>query len=151
MINTVIPDFRWMNSGLEKWLFEKGFKEAAVRIMVRNQLWLTAASVLFTAAFYWAGLWPVYYLVGVLLATYNFFSLARFIQQVVHYHFTRALLVSLLVRVYGRLLLTGLVLVVMIGWLKAPVEALLIGLSTVVATILFWGGSYVFEQKVKEA
>ncbi len=140
-----------MNSGLEKWLFEKGFKEAAVRVLIRNQLWLTAASVLSAACFYWVGLWPVYYLVGVLLATYNFFSLAKFIQQVVHYRFTKRLLISLLVRVYGRLLLTGLVLALMIGWLKAPVAALLIGLSTVVATILFWGGSFIYEQTVKEA
>ncbi len=145
MMNTLVQR-------IEKHLYDRGFTLPGVRVVVRNQCVLLLASLCLLPLSLWAGVWPFSFVAGTALATYNFYSLAKFIQEVLYRKYTRALLVNLLVRVYGRLFLTGLVLFVLIYWLKASVVCLLLGLSTVVATICVWGGTQLIAQhNVKEA
>ncbi len=136
---------------IEKALYARGFTSAPVRKLMRNQIFVLLGSVMLLLLVPFAGWWPLDFAVGSLLVTYNFYALARFVQQMVLQTYTKEKLFGLLVRVYGRLLLTGLTLFVLIRWGQASVPALVAGLSTVAATIIIWGLAQRFEQNVKEA
>jgi len=136
---------------IEKALYVRGFTSAPVRKLMRNQILVLLGSVCLLGLVPWAGVWPAYFVVGALLVTYNLYALARFVQQLVLETFTREMLFGLLFRSWGRLLLTGLTLFVLIRWGQASVPALVAGLSTVAATITVWGLAQRFEQNVKEA
>ena len=140
-----------ISHGIEKALYKRGFTAAPVRKLMRNQIFVVLGCALTLLLVPWTGWWPVDFALGALLVTYNLYSLSRFVQQMVLTTYTRGLLFSLLVRVYGRLLLTGLALFALIRYGQACVPALVAGLSTVVATIVVWGLAQHFEQNVKEA
>lgn len=140
-----------LTHGIEKTLYARGFTAEPVRKLMRNQILLVLASMPLLLLIPVVGQWPVDFVAGALIVTYNLYSLARFVQQLVLKSYTRALLFSLLGRFYGRLLLTGLTLFVLIRWGQASVPALVAGLSTVAATITIWGLAQRFEQNVKEA
>lgn len=141
--------FARINRGIEKALYERGFYAPQIRALVRYQVYVAGVSFLTLCLLPFVGNWPLVFVAGVLLATYNFYAMAKFVQQIVTTKFTKGMLVSLLARVYGRLLLTGVALFVLIVWVKASLVALLAGLTTVVATILVWAGLQIIH--VKEA
>ena len=144
----------WLDSlthRIDKALYVRGFAAAPLRRLMRSQIFVALACTATVVLSPWLGMWPVDFALGAVLATYNLYALSRFVQQMVLTTYTRGLLVSLLLRVYGRLLLTGLTLYVLIRWGQSSVPALVIGLSTVAATILIWGLAQRFEHNVKEA
>ncbi len=140
-----------LNHRVDAGLYHRGFTVSEVRAMVRGQLLLSLYASCAAPMFLLTGWWPLDFIAGAALASFNFYYLAKFVQQVLYFKYTRGLLFGLLFRSYGRLLLTGVALCVLIGWLNSSIVALVAGLSTVVATVLVWGAARVLGQKVKEA
>jgi len=136
---------------VETFLYKRGFKAPEIRQLVRNQLYILAVSCFAAVGLGWFSPEFLYFAMGTLLVTFNFYSLAKFVQQLVLFKSTRKAVVELLLRFYGRLFLSGLFLCVLIAWVGVSAVALLAGLSTVVVTIFLWGGSRFIGQKVKEA
>lgn len=134
---------------IDRALLRRGFSQLEVRRLVRAQIVLSGALVL--ACLVAAGLsaWGLAFAAGAVLATVNFYSLARFVQHLVNQ--PRGAVMALLLRFYGRLILTGAALYGLIVWLNAPAWALLAGLSTVVVTAVYWGASRLHGHNVKEA
>jgi len=134
---------------IEAWLYRRGFAHAETRILVRNQLALTLLAVFAALAGGWA--WPKLYDfgAGVLLATWNFYFLSKFVHRVLDKQ--RANVTGMLFRFYGRLILTGVALYALIAMAGSSVIALLAGLSTVVVTVLIWALSRVMGKNIKEA
>ncbi len=140
-----------MDHSIDKALYTRGFTSGNVRRVMRLQILLSGAAVLFAVLMGWFYFWAVAFAISAALVTFNFYGLARFVQQMGYPHYTRALLISMLIRVYGRLFLTGVVLVLLIVVFHASVVAVLAGVTTILATIFVWGGAQLVEQKVKEA
>ncbi len=136
---------------IDQMLWQRGFRAPEIRVILRNQVLLTAFSVLAGLAFGLLNDWMFWFGVGAVLATFNFYAVASFVQKVVFQPYQSSLLYSLLFRFYGRLGLTGLILFGLIVWLEVPVSALVAGLSTVVTAIAVWGLSCIAGQNVKEA
>ncbi|WP_235896507.1 ATP synthase subunit I [Oceanidesulfovibrio marinus] len=140
-----------LSHGVEAKLYKRGFTQPAVRRLITWQVLVTLAVLPAGVLFFWLGLWPLAFVAGSLLATFNFYFLAKSLQQIVFVKYDRQLLVSVLLRFYGRLGITAVALFLLIVWCRVPVVALVAGLSTVVATIVVWGGARLFEQNAKEA
>lgn len=136
------------NLRIESFLAHRGFYLYDVRTLVRNQLYLL---FLGCVAMFLSGLnpWLTAFASGTALVTMNFWLLAKGLQGVMQVQ-EGAVAVSLL-RFYGRMILTGLLLYGLIVWGGLPVPALLAGLSTVIINILSWGVFRFHRQKVKEA
>lgn len=132
-------------------LWQRGFHAVEVRSILRNQLLVTAFSLLVGLALGKVNDWMFWFGVGAVLVTFNFYAVAKFVQQVVFRPYSSATMYGLLFRFYGRLGLTGLILFGLIVWLQAPVSALVAGLSTVVTAIVVWGLTKLAGQNVKEA
>lgn len=143
--------FKDLNHSLERALFQRGFTVAGVRHVMMTQFYFLAAACVVGLTAPLVGFWVLSLTAGALIMTYNLYAIATFIQRAIFYKYQKSLLASLLLRLYGRLLLTGLAIVVMLVWLNASVVGLLAGLSTVAAAILVWGGAQIFAHKVKEA
>lgn len=133
-----------LNHRIEKWLYKRGFANADVRQVMRLQIvvclgFCLAGMGALTVTLLgqrWFGLGLV---AGTLLATWNFYHLAKGVPGLLRGGFERGKAVTLLVSFYGRLFLTGAVLFSLIFWAQVSYIALLTGLSSVVATIALWG------------
>lgn len=136
---------------IDKTLYKDGFTKPELRTLLRAQVLLVSAAALVSLALCWLSTWPLVFTAGAAIVTLNFYWMAKFVRQVTSFTYDKSLLVGLLVRFYGRLALTGILLFVLILWLRVPVLPLLMGLSAVVATIVIWGMAQSVEQKAKEA
>ncbi len=115
--------------------------------MIRTQFFVIILGSLiffFLGKFYLAS-----FLVGALLVTLNFLILARKLPFLIKTQ--KGSVFSLLVSFYFRLLFTGVVLFFCIAVVKFPVLSLLIGLSTVIITIMLWALRFILLYKHKEA
>ena len=137
-----------INEKIELFLHRRGFTNSDVRKLVRNQLYLAAGVLFFAATIVWFAPWALALAAGTLLATFNFWWLAKFGQCLVYMR--KGAGVSLLIRFYLRLTLTGLVIYGLIVWGHCSIYALLVGLSSVVVNAVLWSVAG-FRQKVKEA
>lgn len=136
---------------VDKHLYDKGFTQPQVRTLLRTQLLVAMGGILSLVLAPLFGMWVVHFALATLLMTYNFYALAKFVHLIAYQQFSRFLLVSLLIRVYGRLIVTGLALYVLVSWCHASLPALCAGLATVAITIVVWGLTQRLEQNVKEA
>lgn len=128
-----------MTRRIEAWLFRHGFEDGPTRRMVLDQILLTLAACLAAVlgGWLWRGLAD--FAAGALLATWNFYSLASFVQRTLSRR--RSAVAGMLLRFYGRLVATGFVLYALLAWAGASAAALVAGLSTVVVTLLIRGAS----------
>ena len=131
---------------IDRWLYRRGFREKQVRMLLRRHLYL--ATVTIPLSWLVSPDWGVSFTVGAILSVFNFYALARIVQEVVFV--PKGGVTSLLVGFYMRLLLTGVVLFVMIGPLRSEIVPLLLGLSIVVLNIFLFGAAQV-SKKLKEA
>lgn len=124
--------------------------EPAVRWMMAVQMVLLGGGSILLL---WVkgGAWFFPYAVGGLLSTFNFMVLARILPALILSGDTKASVVSLLVSFYSRLLLTGIILVIGIVFLKFEIAPLVLGLSTIVATMVSWIIKYIITDNNKEA
>ncbi len=81
--------------------------------------------------------WALAFAAGAAVATFNFWALARVVQRLVYVQ--RGAVLTLLLIFYGKLILSGIALYLLIGVWQVPVWSLVLGLSTVVVTITAWG------------
>jgi len=116
---------------------------------VRNQLMLTLVIVILGCVGGWA--WPRLFdfAAGTVLATWNFYFLSKFVHRVLEK--AQVPVGGMLFQFYGRLLLTGVALFVLISMADSSVIALLAGLSTVVVTVLIWAITRMRGKNIKEA
>lgn len=123
-------------TSIERQLLRRGFGHRETRMLVRDQLALTGALCALALALGWRWPWLLDTAAGALLASFNFYLLAGFLQRV---QMNRdGAVTGLLLRFYGRLILTAVVMVGLITWAGASIPALLLGLSTGIATVLIW-------------
>ena len=134
---------------MESWLYKRGFEIPEVRQLISMQLALASVSILVVSIVTGFGSWATAFTVAALLVTVNFYHLAKFVQKIVYVR--KGAVLATLIRFYGRLILTGVVLYALIAWVHADVFALLAGVSTVVASSLLWGATRIFGHNVKEA
>lgn len=125
---------------IEGFLYRRGLTHEDTRHLVRNQIVLCAAVVALALAGGWQARWLYDVAAGALLMTLNFYLLAGFLQRVLLKQ--DGAVARQLLRFYGRLILTAAILVALVLWAGSSILALLLGLSTVVVTILIWGMSW---------
>jgi hypothetical protein len=136
-----------MNKKIEAFLFGRGLVLHQVRVLVRNQIYLSVLGAVLVLIFF-SGSVITGFVTGALLGTFNFYFLAKLIQELVHVK--KGAVTPLLFSFYVRLGLTGLVLFISIVYWNANVFSLLIGLSVVLLNVLIFGATLV-GQKLKEA
>ncbi|WP_245533199.1 ATP synthase subunit I [Desulfovibrio oxyclinae] len=104
---------------------------------MRSQLMVATTSSLALLVMGMFSVWSLAFMAGAVIATLNFWALARVGQILVHVRSGATL--TLLLIFYGKLILSGIALYVLIGIWQVPIWSLLLGLSTVVVTITAWG------------
>ena len=134
---------------IEGWLWERGLKRSEVRRLVAVQIVFAAlSSIAVMLGSFFSG-WSLHYGAVAILMTVNFYHLAKFAQGIVHVR--RGAVLALLLRFYGRLILSGFVLFALIWFGRASAVALLAGASTVVVSSMIWACSHYMGHKAKEA
>lgn len=136
---------------IEKALFRRGIVSETVRQVMLVQILICAACLVIGLACLPFTAWPLFFGMGGVMITVNFYFMSRLVSRLVGLEFNGRILAALLFSLFGRLLLTALVLFVFVYWWKIPVVPLVAGLSTVVVTIAILGAVQAFGHKVKEA
>ena len=131
---------------IEAGLYRRGFEHEDTRQVVRTQVLLTLAACLAAVAtgWFWQAMFD--FAAGTMLATWNFYSLALFVQRTLARN--QGTVTGMLFRFYGRLIVTGLVLYALLVWAGSSAVALVAGLSTVVVTLFIWGASRMMRKHV---
>ena len=109
--------------------------------MLGTQILLASFSLLAGIFVAYFTFWPLLFGIGASIAAYNFWFLAKFVQNNLSDSFSPILLLRLVGGFNLRLILTGVVLFALIVWLKVPLAPLLAGLTSLVACIVIWGFS----------
>ncbi|MFN2268205.1 MAG: ATP synthase subunit I [Desulfonatronovibrio sp.] len=136
-----------MNKRVENFLHRRGIILPQVRLLVRNQIYLSVlGSILFLIFFYGSAF--IGFFTGAMLGTFNFYFIAKLIQELVH--IKKGAVTPLLFSFYVRLGLTALILYFAIVHWNANIYSLLLGLSIVLLNVLIFGATLV-GQKLKEA
>ncbi|WP_035243847.1 ATP synthase subunit I [Desulfonatronovibrio hydrogenovorans] len=136
-----------MNKRVEAFLYRRGLVLPQVRLLVRNQIYLSVLGSIFFLVIF-SGPVLTGFLTGAILGTLNFYFLAKLIQELVH--IKKGAVTPLLFSFYIRLGLIGLVLYFAIVHWGASIYSLLIGLSIVLLNVFIFGVTLV-GQKLKEA
>lgn len=105
--------------------------------MIRTQLLLAAFSTVALSLGSGLANWALSYSAGCILVTVNFWGMAKVAQKLTGGR--KGSTTALLLFFYFRLILIGLALFVLIAWLDASIPGLLVGLLTVVATVIIVG------------
>ena len=126
-----------MNQRLERLLVWSGFERPDVRIVVRNQIYVSLGTSLVIMLATLFSRWSLAYLAGAILALVNFWTLARVVQELVHDRRKGPYL--LFVIFMGKMTLSGLALWWLIGVERVPHWGLIAGLGTVVVNITATG------------
>lgn len=132
-------------------LYAKGFTTPEARTMIRNQCLTAFASLAVCVVLSRFWLWPISFALGAALAAWNFYGLAKFVQNIIFVKYEKSAIINLLVRFYGRMLATGLCIFAFIQWNGSNATALVAGLSTTLVTLFVWGGVKFLAHKPKEA
>ncbi|QLA14728.1 ATP synthase subunit I [Desulfolutivibrio sulfoxidireducens] len=136
---------------LDRMLFRKGFVDADIRMLVRNQILLAGFSSAFCLVVLGLSAWAWSYCAGAVLVTVNFWFLAEFGRRVASSRDKAKAVVSTLFRFYLRLGLTGVALYALLVWAGARPVALLAGVSIIVVNFLCWGAARVAASATREA
>lgn len=136
---------------IESRLYHLGFSSAIVRHLLCTQMLICGVAFFIGLCLFWLTLWPLIFAAGAAIATYSLWHIARFAQANIHYQFSPKLGLKLFFGFSGRFLLIGIVLSLLIVWLKVAVVPLLIGLTSTVAGIAAWGLSRYSRKTAKEA
>ena len=136
---------------IERHLYSKGFRVPDIRSILRVQIQLCGIALLAAIFTVWFSLWPITFAIGAVIATFCFFSVATFIQQIILREYDNSMLWGMLFRFYGRLIMIGLVIAGLIVKVHVPMMALVAGLATSMVTMLVWMLTKHGERKTKEA
>lgn len=123
---------------LDRWLWRRGFTHAPSRRLLSGQIHLAAAGSALAMAVTLGGLWGWSFAAGAWLSTLNFWWLVKMAMKIMSGGRGVA---QAIFGYYVRLGLLGAALYLLIVMAKAQVWAVLAGLTTVLATILWWGAA----------
>lgn len=126
-----------MNQRVERMLVSSGFLVPDVRIVVRNQVYVSLGTSLVIMLVTLFSRWSLAYLAGAILALANFWTLARVAQELV-YDGKKGPFILFVIFI-GKLTLSGLALWWLIGVERVPHWGLISGLGTVVVNITATG------------
>lgn len=126
-----------MSEFVDRWLYRRGFTHAESRQLLRMQIELAGVSSAAALAFSLGGAWGWSFAAGAVLATVNFWWLARFARNLLSGG--QGMVGMALFWFFLRLGAAAVALYGLIVLAEASVWALLAGLTTVLATILWWG------------
>lgn len=121
---------------LDAWLWRRGIDHPAVRVLLRNEILLTVLFLAVGALFFAATPWFFWFGMGLGIMTWTFWGLARFFLRHGLGDYSTAFLRLVLLRWLGRLLILGGLLYVVLIVCKAPVSAIVGGLTAAGASAL---------------
>ncbi len=136
--------------GMETLLYRRGFTNPDVRFLLAVQIIAVAILILSGAALFWHVQWLLWIGLGAALAVANFYFLGKRLQTFFSEGFSRSKIIGMLLNFYFRLFVTAIFLFVFIVWLKAPISALLIGLSLSAGSAIIFGMTKLHLLKSKE-
>lgn len=117
-------------------LYRYGVRPQLIRTVLCLALRVFAISLLLAYALLPYTLWFLWFAVGAALAVANFFSLTKYIAQIMFKTYSGKITVALVLRSQLRLVLVACVIVALHVWLNASVPALLAGLTSIVVCIV---------------
>ena len=126
-----------MNQGLERLLVKSGFPQPDIRILIRNQIYVSLGTSLVIMLVTLFSRWSLAYLAGAVIALVNFWAFTRVTLGLVHDRKRGPFL--LFVIFIGKMTLSGLALWWLIGVERVPHWGLILGLGTVVVNITATG------------
>ncbi len=136
---------------VEAWLFRHGFSNPAARFLLAVQILSVVVLIFSGLLLCWYTQWLLWVGLGAAVAVSNFYLVAQKLQSFFPSGFSRGNVVGMLLGFYLRLFITAIILFVFIAWLKAPIPALLIGLSLSAGTAVIFGLTKLHLLKSKEA
>ena len=126
-----------INRTVEGLLTRSGFVHPEVRIIIRNQIYVSLGTSLVFVLVTLFSQWSLAFAAGAFLALINFWAMARIVQALI---FVRKGAPFLLFAIFmGKMILSGLALYWLIGVKQVPIWGLVAGLGTVVANIAVTG------------
>nr|WP_321260359.1 ATP synthase subunit I [uncultured Pseudodesulfovibrio sp.] len=126
-----------INQRLEQWLVKSGFPKPDVRIVVRNQIYVSLGTSLVIMLVTLLSRWSLAYSAGAIIALVNFWTLARVTQTLVYDEKRGPFLLFIIFM--AKMTLSGLALWWLIGVERVPHWGLICGLGTVVVNITATG------------
>ena len=126
-----------INQRLERWLVKSGFPKPDVRIVVRNQIYVSLGTSLVIMLVTLLSRWSLAYSAGAIIALVNFWTLARVTQTLVYDEKRGPFLLFIIFM--AKMTLSGLALWWLIGVERVPHWGLICGLGTVVVNITATG------------
>ncbi len=126
-----------INQTVERLLTKSGFVHPEVRIIIRNQVYVSLGTSLVIVLVTLFSQWSLAFAAGAVLALINFWAMARIVQALIY---VRKGAPFLLFAIFmGKMILSGLALYWLIGVKQVPVWGLVTGLGTVVVNIAVTG------------
>lgn len=122
-----------INQQLERWLYHCGFHLPDMRVIIRNQIYVSLGTSLVIMLVTLFSQWSLAYAAGALIALANFWALTRIVQHLVHVR--KGAPFMLFVIFMGKMTLSGLALWWLIGVERVPHWGLIAGLGTVVVNV----------------
>lgn len=127
-----MPPASKIKQKIERFLYKKGFTEAPLRAIILAQLALLALSLVAGIILLYLSAWLLWFSLGAALLFFNFWSMSRFLLEQLPGGYSRAFLRGQLVRFFGRILFTGIVLAAAI-YFGASIPALCLGMLSCLA------------------
>ena len=127
---------------LERWFWQRNIREALVRTVLSWQICIIFLSLVTGGAsipFWDGGRWLLWFGCGGMISAWNFYALARFVQNMIPKGWSVSSLVLLLVNVNVRMILSGGILFAAFVWGNAPLSALFLGIATILVCITVVG------------
>ncbi len=126
-----------INRPVERLLLKSGFVHPEVRLIIRNQIYVSLGTSLVIVLVTLFSQWSLSFAAGAVLALINFWAMARIVQALIY---VRKGAPFLLFAIFmGKMTLSGLALYWLIGVQRVPIWGLVAGLGTVVANIAITG------------
>ncbi len=123
----------------------------AIRHLLSTQIIITASAFVVGIACAYFTLYPLLFCAGSAIATYNFWFIAQFVQRIIFSAYSASIAVRQFFGFTARFLFTGLILFGLIVWLHLPVAPIVVGITSVVASIAYWGVTKLPNKPAKEA
>ena len=117
-------------------LYRYGVRPQLIRTILCLALRVFAISLLLAFVLLPYTLWFLWFAVGAAMAVANFFSLTKYIAQIMFKTYSGKITVALVLRSQLRLVLVASVIVALHVWLGASVPALLAGLTSITVCIV---------------
>ncbi|WP_319470354.1 ATP synthase subunit I [uncultured Pseudodesulfovibrio sp.] len=126
-----------INQTVERMLVKSGFALTDVRVLVRNQIYVSLGTSLVIGLVTLFSRWSLAYAAGAVIALANFWTLARIVQHLAHKPGGGPFVLFVIFMV--KMTLSGLAFYWLIGVERVPHWGLISGLGTVVVNVTVTG------------